>query len=90
MFDQIAMNWAFADALIINRLFGFQVIASGKVRGWKDQDTPNGRGKYNSEMTIDSFESAPWAGDYVEYDTDEEPETGTQDEALDELWNIGK
>ena len=38
------------------------VIAKGHVDGWKEQDTPESQGEYNSELIIDSFESAPWPG----------------------------
>ena len=38
------------------------VIAKGHVDGWKEQDTPDSQGEYNSELIIDSFESAPWDG----------------------------
>ena len=36
------------------------VIAKGRVRGWKEQETPDGPGEYDSELTIDIFELAPW------------------------------
>lgn len=46
----------------------YQIIATGTVRGWKDQDTPNGPGEYDSELDINTKETAVWVPDPVAED----------------------